>query len=355
MNSNLDLTIEYANKFNLYQSFTNVCHNIINNYIDERGLRIHSISSRTKDISSLWGKLINKDKQYAELNNLSDLSGIRVITFFSEDVDIIGSIIEKHFKIDEEKSIDKRKMLDPDRFGYLSLHLVCSFPDDRLKLANFSKYKGLQFEIQIRSLLQHSWAEIEHDYGYKVSREVTAEIRRHFSRLAGLLEIADSEFMIIKKAADNASDITKLISDPDNIFINKDSVKWLITQDKTVNILDEIIAALMNAALVNPDDEYIMKRTNELQYMGLVTVLEVLSELSLKAHNIIKAFEARSTHKVVTQLSRGVSLHYLTHVLIAECLDPSEAAKKMQHLGFGSYSSQLTWAVQLVQILNNNL
>src|SRR5438309_774277 len=55
-------------------------------------------------------------------------------------------------------------------------------------------------EIQVRTILQHSWAEIEHDIQYKSVSVIPAEIRRRFMSLAGMLEIADREFQAIQDA-----------------------------------------------------------------------------------------------------------------------------------------------------------
>jgi hypothetical protein len=62
------------------------------------------------------------------------------------------------------------------------------------------EFEGLKIEIQIRSLLQHTWAEIEHAY-YKAERSLPASIRRRVSLLAGQLELADNEFVNLRKDA----------------------------------------------------------------------------------------------------------------------------------------------------------
>ena len=50
----------------------------------------------------------------------------------------------------------------------------------------------------IRDRLEHGWAEIEHDLGYKSQDVIPADARRRLSRLAGLLELADQEFVAIR-------------------------------------------------------------------------------------------------------------------------------------------------------------
>ncbi len=55
-------------------------------------------------------------------------------------------------------------------------------------------------EIQVRTVLQHAWAEIEHDIQYKSASVIPAEIRRRFMSLAGMLEIADRESQAIQDA-----------------------------------------------------------------------------------------------------------------------------------------------------------
>ena len=65
---------------------------------------------------------------------------------------------------------------------------------ERMVLRENKAFEGLKCEIQIRSVLQHAWAEIEHDLGYKSELTIPKEVRRSFSRLAGLLELGDKEF-----------------------------------------------------------------------------------------------------------------------------------------------------------------
>ena len=55
-------------------------------------------------------------------------------------------------------------------------------------------------EVQARTILQHAWAEIEHDIQYKSSATIPHDIKPRLMALAGLLELADREFQAIQDA-----------------------------------------------------------------------------------------------------------------------------------------------------------
>ena len=81
-----------------------------------------------------------------------------------------------------------------DQVGYRSVHYVACIKSNRTRLPEYQECKGIKFEIQIRTLLQHAWAEIEHDRNYKFSGELPSEIKRRFYLVAGSLELLDREF-----------------------------------------------------------------------------------------------------------------------------------------------------------------
>lgn len=151
----------------------------------EQGIQLNAFEHRVKTEQSLTGKLEKKGYKYETLFDITDLVGIRVVTYYTDDVDKVAAITKQIFDIDWKNSVDKRKH-QLDSFGYLSLHYICYFKEGPLR--------NIPFEVQMRTALQHVWSAIEHDIGYKGAVKLPPEFVRQFSRLAGMLEMADDEF-----------------------------------------------------------------------------------------------------------------------------------------------------------------
>lgn len=153
--------------------------------LQEQNIQLNTFERRVKAEDSLAGKLEKKGYKYKTLYDITDLVGIRVVTYYTDDVDKVAAIAKQIFDIDWKNSVDKRKH-QLDSFGYLSLHYICYLKEGPLRT--------IPFEIQMRTALQHVWSAIEHDIGYKGAVKLPPEFVRQFSRLAGMLEMADDEF-----------------------------------------------------------------------------------------------------------------------------------------------------------------
>ena len=158
-------------------------YDLLRQTFSEQGIELNTIEHRVKSVDSLKGKLERKGDKYKTLEDITDLIGLRIITFYTDDVDKVAAIVQQLFDVDWEHSVDKRKLHELTSFGYNSLHYICR-----------EKGGHQPFEIQMRTALQHVWSAIEHDIGYKGAVKLPPEYRRQFSRLAGMLELADDEF-----------------------------------------------------------------------------------------------------------------------------------------------------------------
>lgn len=164
------------------------------NVLKEQGIELDVIEHRVKTEKSLAGKLAKKGDKYHQLSDVTDLVGLRIVTFYTDDVDKVAAIVKNLFKVDWQNSVDKRKLHELNSFGYNSLHYVCRLRDGQQIVDSASPVARVPFEIQMRTALQHAWSAIEHDIGYKGAVKLPPEFRRQFSRLAGMLELADDEF-----------------------------------------------------------------------------------------------------------------------------------------------------------------
>jgi ppGpp synthetase/RelA/SpoT-type nucleotidyltranferase len=166
---------------------------ILREALNENEIVFHSIESRVKSVESYREKAA-RTKYSDPINEITDLTGIRIITLFEKEIHQISDIIKELFEIDYARSEDKSDLLDADKMGYKSIHYIGELSTEKISETELESFSGLKFEIQIRSILQHAWAEIEHDRNYKFQGELPKHLQRRFYALAGMLEIADREF-----------------------------------------------------------------------------------------------------------------------------------------------------------------
>ncbi len=178
---------EYRAQLPLFHDAETKVSALLRQTFSEAGLLVAALESRVKTEESLRGKLELKGDKYHSLGDITDILGLRVITFYIDDVDKVASAVERLFEVDWENSVDKRKLHEIDSFGYLSLHYICRLKDFPYR-----------FEVQMRTVLQHAWANMNHDTGYKSGVEIPKRYIRSLSRCAGILEMVDDEFSKIR-------------------------------------------------------------------------------------------------------------------------------------------------------------
>ena len=190
---------QYRSLLPVYAKMAEVISQKLKDYFAEAGIIVAAVEHRIKSEDSLTGKVLRKGGKYQDIFALTDLVGLRVITFYIDDVDKVASVLERHFEIDWENSVDKRKAHEIDSFGYLSLHYICRVPESSYQDPEHPEINKIRFEVQMRTVLQHAWANMNHDTGYKSGVEIPNVYLRNLSRLAGMLELVDDEFSRIRR------------------------------------------------------------------------------------------------------------------------------------------------------------
>ena len=154
---------QFRDRLPILQRLDELVYQHLSRVLQEQGIYVNAMEHRVKKEDSLAGKLERKGYKYKDIDNLTDLVGVRIITFYTDDVDKVAAIAKRTLDVDWKESVDKRKLHDLDSFGYNSLHYICRLP------------KSVVDDPSMPELIPREYV-------------------RQFSRLAGTLELIDDEF-----------------------------------------------------------------------------------------------------------------------------------------------------------------
>jgi ppGpp synthetase/RelA/SpoT-type nucleotidyltranferase len=178
---------------------------IDSSFSENHDFKIHNIESRAKEVESFRKKCLKRSEadaqspRYTEpMKQITDLAGVRVILFFPDNVRTVCDFIEQNFAVSEKRDVGADRYSASGSFGYESIHYLVTLTPERAAWPDNARFRGLVCEIQVRTILQHAWAEMEHDIQYKSTEQLPPYVRRKFTALAGMLEIADREFQSIQ-------------------------------------------------------------------------------------------------------------------------------------------------------------
>jgi len=183
----------YSAKYPIYKIVAKAVEGAITDSLAGLPVSLHSISARAKSPDSVAAKIKRKNYGRPQIQ-MTDIIGVRIITSYSRGVETVASRLKDLYEIDEAQSIDKRQILGINTTGYRSVHLIASLGKVGTTGEAERILQKLKVEIQIRSIIEHAWAEIEHELRYKSGVLLPPEVQRRFSVLAGTLELVDREF-----------------------------------------------------------------------------------------------------------------------------------------------------------------
>lgn len=185
-----------------FVGLTDAVTSIITRLLKDAEIPFLTVSGRTKSATDCVSKAQRK-KYRNPSQQMTDISGVRIVVFFDYDVDRVSRLIEENFAVDEENSSNRDDLLQVNQVGYRSVHYVCDLGEDRVRLKENSPLKELKFEFQVRTVLQHAWAELAHDRNYKFTGQLPKHIERKLFLLAGLMETADNGFSDLSREIDS--------------------------------------------------------------------------------------------------------------------------------------------------------
>ena len=167
--------------------------------VDDAGINYLSVTGRAKSPASFSAKVVRRAEQlghtdFDPLVEITDQVGVRIVTYTLSDIEPVAQLLGDHYTVLEDRDMG-RETASEGRFGYASRHMLISTDPDA---TGYEASKCVS--VQLRTVLQHAWAEFEHDARYKgeVPSEHASELDRRFTLAAGLIELADREFSVIR-------------------------------------------------------------------------------------------------------------------------------------------------------------
>ncbi|MDG4665514.1 bifunctional ribonuclease/(p)ppGpp synthase [Mycobacterium sp. 236(2023)] len=203
---------EYAERRPALVTATDHYLELVTGLLDDAGINYLSVTARTKTVESFAAKTARRAPDgtplYSEpLVEITDLIGLRVITYLREDVVTVANLLTEELKLLDDRDMGQETARE-GRWGYASRHLLVGV-------------EGVQqpASIQVRTVLQHAWAEFEHEIRYKGSIPAAhaPDLDRRFTLAAGLLELADREFSAVRERLRTSTpdtSTTEITSDP---------------------------------------------------------------------------------------------------------------------------------------------
>ena len=283
-----ELLEQYRSLLPVYSEMAEVIPEKLKGFFDEAGLIVAAVEHRVKTEESLAGKLQLKGNKYSSIYDITDIIGIRVITFYIDDVDKVASVLERLFEIDWENSVDKRKAHETDSFGYLSLHYICRIPEKSFSDPEHPELNKIRFEVQMRTVLQHAWANMNHDTGYKSGVEIPKVYLRNLSRLAGMLELVDDEFSRIRRElADYRRKVQQLVASGNlsEVALDGDSFRSYLTI-KPFDRLNRRIASINQAEIQEVDLSNFLPLFQAMRFTTLGDIQNMIKDFSEAANQI---------------------------------------------------------------------
>ncbi len=193
---------------------------LVQGILDEAGINYLSVTGRTKGVASFAEKaerMVAGVPAYSDpLTQITDQLGVRVITYVEDDVDAVADLLAEQVIVQDDRDMGQ-ETADEGRFGYASRHLMIAIDPARESHPGFEHLRGRAAQVQVRTVLQHAWAEFEHDIRYKgtVPPEHAREFDRRFALAAGLLELADREFSQIRERLRGVAGEVPVVADDD--------------------------------------------------------------------------------------------------------------------------------------------
>ena len=312
----------YEEEYLHRDAFTRRLAELLTMLLNRASIDFALIESRTKTPTSFAEKIMRKQGKYADpLRDITDLSGIRVITYYLEDVERVGELLCSEFDIDQNEPLRHSDETSADRFGYVSRHYILKLGTRRGELDEWSDYAGYTAEIQVRTVLQHAWSSVSHKVAYKRESEVPLRLRRRLSRLSALFEIADEQFSQLRAETTSLEGEYAVKVSDGNLDLDLDGLS--LSAYMTSSAVRERLESVAKPAgwdLIAPDDSEVIHTQDSRDLLSIANSLGISSVHDL--HQVLSSptLESLLRELRMEHVRRDLSVRITVEDLIARAL-----------------------------------
>lgn len=258
---------EYEKVCPKYEKLARNLKQALETFLKDAGIDVLDVDYRIKDFESFHDKIQRKAYK-SPFQEIEDICGLRIICYYPSDLERISDILKKEF--DVKDLVDKADILEPDRFGYRSLHFILTVKKGWLEAPDYRGLENLKAEVQVRTILMHAWADIEHKLAYKKKEHVPNQLKRKLYQLSALFEIADEQFDSLRKEKEEY--IEHLVSED-----AKKSGRFDVNQPMNIDTLQAFL------------DFYVPDRNKSIEYTR--DLLDEIIEYKVSIRELVEAFE----------------------------------------------------------------
>lgn len=207
---------QYLREIDFYEKAARICAETCEDELEREGIRA-IVTYRVKRIDRLKDKLTkrNESHHYATVDeiyeDIVDLAGVRIATYFPNDINKIDKFIKTKFNVKKIKDFPQANNDTADTnsrkneykkvfSGYNARHYRVALKS-RDKNDDGPSYNQAMIEIQVASVLMHAWSEVEHDLVYKpLNGEVSIDEYEILDELNGLILAGELSLKRLQKA-----------------------------------------------------------------------------------------------------------------------------------------------------------
>ncbi|OEY93845.1 GTP pyrophosphokinase [Acinetobacter qingfengensis] len=224
--SNQNVDYFYSDWYDLnmdrYKQLSTMVATTLTYALDAEHIQYVAVPHRFKQKNSFLKKLLQDNVQPQQM---TDLAALRVVTLLDQDIEQVCQLIRKMFTVIDEKQIEYHIPQQDDeqavQANYPSIHFICELGETRTILPEYAMYKGLRFEIQVKTSLEHTYAEIEHGLVAHLGKRLPSHLKYRMKRLAQTLAQADLELNDIYQQINNYQKMMKNVRPTNELTVQK--------------------------------------------------------------------------------------------------------------------------------------